>query len=118
MKKIPDAASFDLETFGDDELEALIDQAKTILETRKEAQRKEAIEEIQRLATTHGLNVDIKQRAIRGRKASKATEPRVPKYRNPENPQQTWVGIGPRPKWFKDQLAAGRDMKELEMAGD
>lgn len=118
MSKKSAKASFDLEAFSDDEIEGLMEQAKIILETRQKTQRKEAIEEIQRLATTYGLNVDIKQRGPRGRKAGKATDPRAPKYRNPENPQQTWVGIGPRPKWLKDQLAAGRDMKELAIAGE
>ncbi len=118
MSKASNKASFDLKALGDDELEALIEQANIILETRQQTQRKEAIEEIQRLASTHGLNVDIKHRGPRGRKAGKVSDPRAPKYRNPENPQQTWVGIGPRPKWFKDQLAAGRTMKELAIAGE
>ncbi|MCP4407537.1 MAG: H-NS histone family protein [Gammaproteobacteria bacterium] len=115
MSKSSNKASFDLESFSEDELKALIEQATTIIETRQETQRKEAMEEIQRLATTHGLNINIKQRGSRGRKAGKAADPRAPKYRNPEDSQQTWAGIGPRPKWFKDLLAAGMTKKALEI---
>ena len=113
-----ETASIDLQTLSDDELNALIDKSREILQSRKETQRKEAIDEIQRLAAEHGLNVDIKQRAPRGRRPRKSNEPRAPKYRNPDDPQQTWSGIGPKPKWLKDSLAEGIALKELEIPGN
>jgi DNA-binding protein H-NS len=36
-----------------------------------------------------------------------------PKYANPANPAQTWVGIGIKPKWVKAHLEAGKDLKDL-----
>lgn len=108
--------SIDLEALSDDELSMLIEQARQILKFRKETQRQEAIDEIQRLAVTHGLNVDIKQRARRARRGRKSTEPREPKYRNPNNTEQTWVGIGPKPKWLKQYIAEGGSIKELEIS--
>jgi DNA-binding protein H-NS len=108
--------SIDLETLSDDELNALIEQARHILKTRKETQRQAAIDEIQRLATTHGLNVDIKQRLRRTRRVKRSTEPREPKYRNPDNPEQTWAGIGPKPKWLKKHVAEGGSLKELKVS--
>lgn len=38
-----------------------------------------------------------------------------PKYRNPENPQQTWTGRGRRPQWVHDALAKGTDISALEI---
>jgi DNA-binding protein H-NS len=38
---------------------------------------------------------------------------RAPKFMNTENPAQTWVGRGRRPKWLKDQLAAGRSLDDF-----
>ncbi|SIT86521.1 H-NS histone family protein [Pontibaca methylaminivorans] len=38
-----------------------------------------------------------------------------PKYRNPENPTQTWSGRGRRPRWVHDAIANGRDISELEL---
>lgn len=48
----------------------------------------------------------------------KITGPRPtlpPKYRNPENPLQTWAGRGRRPQWMHDALAKGTDMSDLEI---
>lgn len=36
-----------------------------------------------------------------------------PKYRNPDNPAQTWAGRGLKPKWYRQALAAGRKEKDL-----
>ena len=113
-----ETASIDLQALSDDELNTLIETAQEILQNRKEIQRKEAIDEIQRLAAEHGLNVDIKQRATRGRRPRKSNGPRAAKFRNPDDPQQTWSGIGPKPKWLKDSLAKGRTMEELEIPGN
>ena len=38
-----------------------------------------------------------------------------PKYRNPENPEQTWSGRGRRPHWLHDALANGSDLSEFEI---
>jgi DNA-binding protein H-NS len=108
-------ASIDLQALSDDALEALIEEAHEILQNRKETQRREAIDEIQRLAAAHGLNVGIKQRGIRGRRSRKSNGPRAPKYRNPDNPEQTWSGVGPKPKWLKNSLAKGKTIEELEI---
>ena len=32
---------------------------------------------------------------------------RAPKYRNPDNANDTWVGVGKQPQWFRDHLAKG-----------
>jgi DNA-binding protein H-NS len=32
----------------------------------------------------------------------------VPKYRHPENADQTWSGKGRQPEWMKEALAAGQ----------
>lgn len=36
-----------------------------------------------------------------------------PKYRNPENSEQTWSGRGNRPKWIEQALANGLTLEEL-----
>ena len=36
-----------------------------------------------------------------------------PKYRNPDNPAQTWAGRGLKPKWYRQALASGRKEKDL-----
>ena len=41
-----------------------------------------------------------------------------PKYRNPDNPAQTWSGKGKRPAWVKAALAAGKSLESLEIHDD
>lgn len=45
------------------------------------------------------------------RKASTVASPRgkvAPKYRNPENPEQTWTGRGKSPLWVQSLKQAGK----------
>jgi hypothetical protein len=39
-----------------------------------------------------------------------------PKYRNPENPAETWSGKGKRPAWVEAALVEGRSLESLEIA--
>ncbi|MCC8616331.1 MULTISPECIES: H-NS family nucleoid-associated regulatory protein [Xanthomonas] len=38
-----------------------------------------------------------------------------PRYRDPNNPFNTWVGRGKRPDWLRDYLQSGRDLSEFEI---
>ena len=37
------------------------------------------------------------------------------KYRNPDNPRQTWTGKGRQPVWLKEVLDGGGSLAELEI---
>ena len=39
-----------------------------------------------------------------------------PRYRDPANPFNTWVGSGKRPDWLKKYLDEGRELSEFEIA--
>lgn len=39
--------------------------------------------------------------------------PSPAKYRNPDNPAQTWSGRGRRPTWYKSYVASGKSPKDL-----
>ncbi|MCA6109295.1 H-NS histone family protein [Bradyrhizobium cenepequi] len=42
--------------------------------------------------------------------------PRVsPKYRNPDDPAETWAGRGRCPRWLAKQLQSGRRMDEFRI---
>jgi DNA-binding protein H-NS len=50
----------------------------------------------------------------RGKSRTRRTASKVaPKYRNPEDPSQTWSGRGKRPRWFNAALKAGKKEKDL-----
>jgi DNA-binding protein H-NS len=43
--------------------------------------------------------------------------PRVmPKYRNPDEPSETWSGRGKRPRWLTTALTTGRTIEEFMIA--
>jgi DNA-binding protein H-NS len=68
-------------------------------------------------AAKRGPGRPPKAAAAKGRgkakKAAKRGYKVKPKYRNPDNPSQTWAGRGLRPKWYRQALASGRKEKDL-----
>jgi DNA-binding protein H-NS len=40
-----------------------------------------------------------------------------PKYRNPENPSETWAGRGLKPRWLAAGLKAGKKLEDFAIGG-
>jgi DNA-binding protein H-NS len=40
----------------------------------------------------------------------------VQKYRNPDNPSETWAGRGRPPKWVQAALESGQSLEDLAIA--
>jgi DNA-binding protein H-NS len=43
--------------------------------------------------------------------------PVAPKYRNPDNPSETWAGRGLKPRWISAALKAGKKLEDFAIAG-
>jgi DNA-binding protein H-NS len=41
--------------------------------------------------------------------------PVLPKFKNPDNPSETWAGRGKQPRWVKRQLRSGKRMDDLRI---
>src|SRR6202140_2443451 len=41
----------------------------------------------------------------------------APKYRNPENPGETWAGRGLKPRWLAAALKSGKKLDDFRIAG-
>jgi DNA-binding protein H-NS len=41
----------------------------------------------------------------------------APKYRNPDNPAETWAGRGLRPRWLVAALKGGKKMEDFAIGG-
>ncbi|WP_407153957.1 H-NS family nucleoid-associated regulatory protein [Bradyrhizobium sp. STM 3557] len=39
----------------------------------------------------------------------------LPKYRNPNNPAETWAGRGKRPRWLRSQLRSGKKLDDFRI---
>src|ERR1700694_30858 len=46
-----------------------------------------------------------------------AKRPVAPKYRNPENPSETWAGRGLKPRWLTAAIKAGKKADDFLIAG-
>jgi DNA-binding protein H-NS len=52
----------------------------------------------------------------RREKSQRRRYPKVlPKFRNPEEPSQTWTGRGKRPRWLAAQLRSGRRIEDFRI---
>src|SRR5580693_4232928 len=41
----------------------------------------------------------------------------APKYRNPDNPSETWAGRGLKPRWLAAALKGGKKLEDFAIAG-
>jgi DNA-binding protein H-NS len=41
----------------------------------------------------------------------------APKYRNPDNPAETWAGRGLRPRWLAAALKGGKKLEDFAIGG-
>jgi len=100
-----------LKTLSFDDLVALRDSAEAMI-TKRVAEEKRALEERLSRLTSYAGSAARKQSgsSLKGRRA-------VPKYRNPENHDETWAGRGMKPRWMQALLAEGHSMEEFAIPG-
>lgn len=118
----------DINTLSTKELETLISQAKkrkTTLSKRKPLTQ--VRKKLSQLAKNEGYTIDelfgagaaastgTVTRVPRGaaKKARKSLGKVAPKYRNPDNPEETWTGRGRQPRWLAAFTANGRNADEF-----
>lgn len=82
-----------------------VDKAIASFEKRKLEEARAAVE-----AKARELGFSLNE--LTGKSsAPKAKNP--PKYRNPDNPDQTWTGRGRQPAWVKAYLKAGKPLDAI-----
>ena len=115
-------ANIDLTSLTDEGLEELLTKVQTAFEERVQSR----MAEFRRIASRAGYEVSLNKIAQmvghgRGQRTSSQSamrgqrQPVLPKYRNPDNPAESWSGRGHRPRWLEAQLAAGKTLAELEI---
>lgn len=87
------------------ELVKLGKDVQKALSTLEKRERKAALDAAEKAAAEHGFSLS----ELAGLKKGKATK-NPPKYRNPEDPEQTWSGRGRKPAWINAAEAAGTDI--------
>ena len=95
-----------LERMGVDALWGLHLEVSEMLGRRLEAKRKLVEERIRRLGSK------LPEIAAKERRPY---PPVLPKFRNPEQPFETWAGRCKKPRWLTRQLRAGRRLDDFNI---
>lgn len=105
--------SIDLSIYSVQQLEELAIQVEQEIQQKKALARKSLIADLERVARDAGVSLSdlfgeqAKSTPVKARAAVAA------KYRNPNNPTQTWSGRGRQPVWLAALLAEGKALAEL-----
>lgn len=106
--------SVDLKGMTPKQLERLATDVAKEIARRDTKQRDAALKAAAKAAKQHGFDLgDLLGQAPKKRGPKK--KPAPAKYRNPDNPEQTWSGRGRRPEWFKAAEKAGKPLASLEI---
>lgn len=90
-----------------DKLKGDID--KRLVEIEKE-QRSAAMTEMRAIAKRHGVSME---EMVEMATANATPSGALPKFRDPENPENTWTGRGRKPKWLIAAIEAGADISDF-----
>ena len=92
----------DLKGLNVDQLSELVGKVQTEMASREKRKRQELRAELERRVTAEGYKMgdifpELGSSAPSGRRRRKLPA----KYRNPQNSDETWTGIGRSPKWVQ-----------------
>ena len=121
--------SIDLNTLSAKELDSLITKAKkrkTVLKKRKPLSTVRA--RLKAAAAAEGYTIAelFGTASATGGEPRAAKAPRAPrktagtkvppKYRNPDNAEQTWTGRGKQPRWMAEEVSKGKKPEDFLIA--
>ncbi|KAF0675312.1 H-NS histone family protein [Profundibacterium mesophilum] len=97
----------DLERMSQQELEKLRTEVDNAIRTHDARRRAQARKAAETAAKEHGFSLD--ELMVRDKKPKKSPA----RYRNPEDPSQTWTGRGRQPGWIKSALENGGSLEDF-----
>lgn len=109
-------AKIEIKSLSLKDLEALKKRVDKAIETHEKKKKAEALAAVKAKAKAMGYSLTD----LTGGAAAKAAKPAKkaaskPAYRDPKNAKNTYGGRGPRPKWLKDALAAGKTLEDFKI---
>ena len=94
--------SIDLARLDITQLQDLVGNAQSEMASREKRRRKDLRSELERRVAADGYKLgDIFPELGAANGTGARRQKRPAKYRNPQNPDQTWSGIGRTPKWVQ-----------------
>jgi DNA-binding protein H-NS len=101
-----------LKSMSIEKLVALKGQVEAMLSSKVVEQRRALETKLSKLGRFRGGKSGSK--VARGFAARGAV---APKYRNPENPAETWAGRGLKPRWLAAAIKSGKKPEDFLIAG-
>ena len=83
------------------QLADLLGKVQNEMASRERQRRKDLRAELERRVTAEGYKMGDIFPELRAASSTGARRKRPAKYRDPQNPEQTWSGIGRTPKWVQ-----------------
>ncbi|MBI5263382.1 MAG: H-NS histone family protein [Bradyrhizobium sp.] len=103
-----------LEGMSIDEMWQLHEEIGRVLSVRLTSEKRELEKRLAQLRREKEVRLG---EPIEGVRRERRKYPRVhPKYRNPEEPSQTWSGRGKQPRWLAAALKTGHSLDEFVIA--
>ena len=98
-----------LKSMSIDKLSELSEQVATAINTKVIEERRAVQEQLSKLdrLAANGSRGNGVRGALRGAVA--------PKYRNPDNPAETWAGRGLKPRWLAAALKTGKKLEDFSI---
>jgi DNA-binding protein H-NS len=100
-----------LKTMPIAKLQALKSQVEAAISAKVTERRRELELELSKLAGFGSRGKATK--SARGGRIG----PVAPKYRNPENPDETWAGRGLKPRWLTAAIKSGKELEDFLIPG-
>ena len=92
----------DLRGLDVEQLSELVGKVQTEMASREKRKRHDLRAELERRVTADGYKLGDIFPELGGATPAKGRRRKLPaKYRNPQNPDETWTGIGRSPKWVQ-----------------
>ncbi|MDD5394336.1 MAG: H-NS histone family protein [Thiothrix sp.] len=101
-------SNIDISSLSVAELAALKGSIESIIEGRRESELLDLRQTFEDMAEKAGFTLEEVMQAAPTKKRAAV----LPKYRNPDNHEQTWSGRGRKPGWVEALIAAGGDLQD------
>jgi DNA-binding protein H-NS len=101
-----------LKAMSVDRLIGLRNRVAAALSAKVVQERRTLESELAKLSRFEGSGARSKSAFGRGARGAVAS-----KYRNPENPSETWAGRGLKPKWLTAAIKTGKKVDDFLIAG-
>lgn len=93
--------SLDIARLDIEQLTDLLGKAQSELASRERQNRKVLRAELERRVTAEGYGLADVFPELGAARSSTTRQKRPARYRDPQNPERTWSGIGRAPKWVQ-----------------